>query len=154
VDQKNKRHSFVPLKAELREIARRWKADREAAGQSTAPAALVLDGIPEDPSPHHRAMLARARVPYHNELGAVGDFHSLRHTSLTHMGDKGVPLHVLQDFARHSDPKITRRYVRENEGQVRAALEHLGVPAIAAPDANDCAQGHATNPATVAGAKV
>ncbi len=38
--------------------------------------------------------------------------HSLRHTSITGALDAGAPLHEVQDFARHADPRMTQRYNR------------------------------------------
>ena len=37
--------------------------------------------------------------------------HSLRHTAVTHTAQAGATILQLQDFARHSDPKVTVRYV-------------------------------------------
>ncbi len=36
--------------------------------------------------------------------------HVLRHTAITLALANGVPLHIVQDFARHEDPRTTRRY--------------------------------------------
>lgn len=36
--------------------------------------------------------------------------HLLRHTAVTHALAAGVALHQVQDFARHADPRTTRRY--------------------------------------------
>jgi integrase len=36
--------------------------------------------------------------------------HILRHTAITLALANGVPLHIVQDFARHEDPRTTRRY--------------------------------------------
>ena len=38
--------------------------------------------------------------------------HSLRHSAITMALDAGVGLRDVQDFARHEDPKTTRRYDR------------------------------------------
>jgi integrase/recombinase XerD len=38
--------------------------------------------------------------------------HALRHAAITHALDAGVPLHEVQDFAGHRDPRSTRRYDR------------------------------------------
>ena len=37
--------------------------------------------------------------------------HGLRHTALTWMADSGVPLHVIQRVAGHTDPAVTARYL-------------------------------------------
>jgi len=36
--------------------------------------------------------------------------HSFRHTAITLALDAGQPLHLVQDMARHADPRTTRRY--------------------------------------------
>jgi integrase/recombinase XerD len=36
--------------------------------------------------------------------------HSLRHSGITHLLEKNVPLHKVQELARHSDPKTTMAY--------------------------------------------
>ena len=38
--------------------------------------------------------------------------HALRHAAITLALDAGVPLHEVQDFAGHRDPRSTRRYDR------------------------------------------
>ncbi len=38
--------------------------------------------------------------------------HSLRHSAITIALDAGLGLRDVQDFARHEDPKTTRRYDR------------------------------------------
>jgi len=50
-------------------------------------------------------MLAR-RAGIHRHLHA----HLFRHTAVTIALDNGVPLHQVQDLARHADPRTTRRY--------------------------------------------
>lgn len=46
-----------------------------------------------------------------DQAGRVG-LHSLRHTFVTSALEAGVPLHIVQDAARHADPRTTRRYDR------------------------------------------
>jgi integrase/recombinase XerD len=53
------------------------------------------------------AALAReAAIPVHLTP------HGLRHSAVTIGLDAGVSLRNMQDFARHADPKTTRRYDR------------------------------------------
>jgi integrase/recombinase XerD len=52
--------------------------------------------------------------------------HSLRHSAVTIALDAGVPLHRVQDMARHADPRTTRRY-----DQARGALDGHAAYAIA-----------------------
>lgn len=51
--------------------------------------------------------------------------HSLRHTAITAALDAGVPLRDVQDFARHADPRTTRRYDRNAHGLDRHATYQL-----------------------------
>lgn len=53
--------------------------------------------------------------------------HSLRHTAITAALDAGVSLRDVQDFARHADPKTTRRYDRN-----RHSLDRNATYAVAA----------------------
>jgi integrase/recombinase XerD len=47
-----------------------------------------------------------ANVPQASQLSA----HSMRATAITGLLNAGVTLHDVQDFARHRDPRTTRRY--------------------------------------------
>lgn len=51
--------------------------------------------------------------------------HSLRHTAITSALNAGVPLRDVQDFARHADPRTTRRYDRDANGLDRHATYQL-----------------------------
>ncbi|MEI6241187.1 MAG: tyrosine-type recombinase/integrase, partial [Planctomycetia bacterium] len=51
--------------------------------------------------------------------------HSLRHTAITAALDAGVPLRDVQDFARHADPRTTRRYDRNAANLDRHATYKL-----------------------------
>lgn len=52
--------------------------------------------------------------------------HSLRHSAVTIALDADVPLHIVQDMARHADPRTTRRY-----DQGRGQLDNHASYAIA-----------------------
>ena len=54
------------------------------------------------------ALAARAGVPGATRVTP----HALRHAAITLALDAGVPLHEVQDFAGHRDPRSTRRYDR------------------------------------------
>jgi site-specific recombinase XerD len=47
--------------------------------------------------------------------------HGLRHSAITIGLDAGVSLRHMQDFARHADPKTTRRYDRSRHALNRHA---------------------------------
>lgn len=59
--------------------------------------------------------------------------HDLRHAMVTHALAAGVPLHAVQDAARHADPRTTRRYDRaakQLDGHATYALSaYLGAAA-------------------------
>jgi integrase/recombinase XerD len=59
--------------------------------------------------------------------------HSLRHTAITVALDAGVPLRDVQDFARHADPRTTRRYDRARHSLDRNAT--YAVAGFLAPSA-------------------
>lgn len=51
--------------------------------------------------------------------------HSLRHSAITAALDAGVPLRDVQDFARHADPRTTRRYDRGRHSLDRHATYRI-----------------------------
>jgi site-specific recombinase XerD len=53
--------------------------------------------------------------------------HSLRHSAITFALDAGIPLRDVQDYARHRDPRTTRRYDHS-----RASLDRHAAYAVAA----------------------
>lgn len=52
--------------------------------------------------------------------------HGIRHSVITLLLDKNYPLHVVQDFAGHADPRTTRRYDRARESLDRSPAYDLG----------------------------
>jgi integrase/recombinase XerD len=63
--------------------------------------------------------------------------HLLRHASITAALEAGAPLHVVQDMARHADPRTTQRYNRRRhsidghathllDGYLAANIAHVG----------------------------
>jgi integrase len=58
-----------------------------------------------------------ASVPQAEKLSA----HSLRATAITELLNAGVTLRDVQDFARHPDPRTTRRYDKQ-----RGSLDRAG----------------------------
>ncbi|WP_051466716.1 tyrosine-type recombinase/integrase [Actinomadura oligospora] len=57
--------------------------------------------------------------------------HSFRHSAITIALGEGRPLHVVQDFAGHADPRTTRRYDRDRDALDRSPAYHLA--ALVAP---------------------
>lgn len=58
--------------------------------------------------------------------------HSFRHSAITIALSDGRPLHVVQDFAGHADPRTTRRYDRARESLDRSPA--YGLAASVAPE--------------------
>ncbi len=70
--------------------------------------------------------LKAAEIPFLDNMGRRADFHSLRHTSNTHLAEAGVGERVRQEFMRHSDPKLTNcRYVDTSQLAVVSVLNEL-----------------------------
>jgi site-specific recombinase XerD len=63
-----------------------------------------------------------AGIPQAAELSP----HSIRHTVLTILHDRGYPTHVIQDLAGHADSRTTRRYDLARESLDRSPANDLG----------------------------
>ena len=71
-----------------------------------------------------RRTLDRAGIDRINSAGHVIDVHALRHTALSRMARRGVPLIVAQRIAGHSSPEITsRHYVHVDLEDLRVGVE-------------------------------
>ncbi|MFE3195011.1 tyrosine recombinase XerC [Nocardia sp. NPDC059240] len=53
--------------------------------------------------------------------------HTLRHTGLTWFADAGVLLHLLQEIAGHSDPRVTKLYLHPNTTALQKAGDLLSL---------------------------
>ena len=88
--------------------------DQRASGAGRAldgPLFLTRTGARWRPGNAARALTTLARrtgIPGADRVTP----HSLRHAAITLALDAGVPLHEVQDFAGHRDPRSTRRYDR------------------------------------------
>lgn len=60
------------------------------------------------------------------------DFHALRHTYLTHLGQAGVELRTLQELAGHSSPVLTARYSHRERTDLAQAVRKLNTPGMVA----------------------
>jgi integrase len=56
-------------------------------------------------------------------------FHDLRHTFVTQMGERGVPLPVVQAMVGHLSARMVRYYTHISNRAARAAVELLDNPA-------------------------
>jgi integrase len=59
------------------------------------------------------------------KLAQTGCLHVLRHSHLTHLADAGASLLEIASQARHSDLRVTQRYLHRSAGSARAAVDLL-----------------------------
>lgn len=69
-----------------------------------------------------RRVAQAAGIPQAGQLSP----HSIRHSVATILLDKGYPLHVVQDFLGHADPRTTRGYDLGRESLKRSPAYDLG----------------------------
>ena len=80
--------------------------------------------VPEKTAKLLRVDLAAAGIPYADPAGRVVDFHSLRHSYITHLILAGVNPKIVQALARHSTITLTLdRYTHVENSDLRKALE-------------------------------
>ncbi len=105
---------------------------RYLAGRKKGPV-FVTHGRPNvvpaelDRSPDGRARLSyqRAWAIFHATSGGRWTLHQLRHSALTHLGEKGVASPLLMAKSRHRDPRTLARYVQPGvEAVARLTAEH------------------------------
>jgi integrase len=131
VDQKNKRHSMIPLAPEVHG----WLLSI-SDGQTVRPNDYVISTaassaaqvVPESVGKHlkltARCAGLRVIVSRAGLCDLTLDVHSLRHARLTHLGHTaGVTLEMLHRFARHATIDQTLVYLREDR---TAQAEMLG----------------------------
>jgi integrase len=117
-DEKNRRGSEIPLRADLAGDLRRWLDDRLGQMQRDAlacggsiparlPHDLKLFDVPTGLTRILDRDLSAAGVPKRDERDRVIDVHAFRHTFGTHLCAAGVPLRIAQAAMRHSKPELT-----------------------------------------------
>lgn len=77
-----------------------------------------------------RRIAKAAGVPHADKLSP----HSIRHSVATILLNKGVPLHIVQDFLGHADPRTTRRYDLGRESLDRSPAYDLAAALSAGID--------------------
>ena len=98
--------------------------DEVLAGRTTGP--LLLDGEGVRLDRHDAGRIVR-RLAKRAGITKTISPHSLRHSAITSALDAGVSLRDVQDFARHADPRTTRRYDRGRDNLDRNAAHVLAV---------------------------
>ena len=75
-----------------------------------------------------KADLDRIGIAYEDAEGRVFDFHALRGQFITDLGRSGAPQVVVQRLARHTDFKVTSRYLHIGLADEAAAVNRLPWP--------------------------
>ena len=115
---KNKKDERVFLVPELSEELESFKPE------DPLPSDLVLvEGIPR--MREIRKDLEKAGITYCDDKGRYADFHSLRHTCATFIMKNGMPVIYAKKHMRHSDLKLTNRYMDDSQLAVSEELKRL-----------------------------
>ncbi len=108
----------------LMEHRERQAQERAAAGIDWKENGLVFPsriGTPYEPD-----NLRRSWEPVRRKFGLTHRFHDLRHTCITLLLDLGVPPHIVQQIAGHSDHGVTMKvYAHASLEEKRRALDKL-----------------------------
>ena len=67
-------------------------------------------------------------------------FHDLRHSFITDMVERGVPLGTIQAFVGHMSNRMVRHYTHVSSGAARKAVELLDSDPILTPTAQNLEQ--------------
>lgn len=103
----------------------------EAEDRTTGPVFVGEDG---ERLSRHGVTRALARLSRRAGLSRSVRPHTLRATAITLALDSGASLRDVQDLARHSDPRTTRRYDR-NRGALDRHAAYVLAAALAEPEA-------------------
>lgn len=72
-------------------------------------------------------------LAYIDADGRYGDFHALRHSYITMVGESGISPREHQDLARHSTYTLTAKYSHSRSYNLDAAVQSLPIPTGTAP---------------------
>lgn len=99
-----------------------WLAER---GEEPGWLFVTAGGRPLDQPAVFRTVRRVARKAGIPQAGYLSP-HSIRHTVLTILHDRGYPTHIIQDLAGHADSRTTRRYDLGRESLDRSPANELG----------------------------
>jgi len=86
-----------------------------------------------DPT-QHQAYWDTAWASLTEEAGLTGfRFHDLRHTFISHMVEKGIPLGLIQGMVGHISSRMLLHYAHISSGAARKAVESLDSEAVLTP---------------------
>jgi len=115
----------VSLNAPTIAALERWLAERaRIAGVAADAGHLLISPTTSRPLTRQAIYGLIARLARAADVGELSP-HGLRATMVTLALDSGMPLRDVQDFARHADPRTTRRYDRDRHSLNRHAALRL-----------------------------
>jgi integrase len=117
---KHRRTDVQPLRADVAAVVRSWLESKEPA--------LPVFKTPDKAAVMIRRDLEAAGIKQNTDAGNA-DFHSLRHTFISLLASSGADIGSVRELARHSDLKMTQRYVHAAHANKLRALDSL--PALA-----------------------
>jgi integrase/recombinase XerC len=158
---KHRREDFLPLHPDLAARLRQWLSERERRQDdqrvilslnraADAKRERLFPGTwPGKAAEMLRIDLDAAEIAYFTDAG-FADFHSLRHTFISHLVTGGVHPKVAQQLARHSTITLTMdRYAHLGLIDMTSGLSAL--PSIGSSDANECRATGTTDDAAAVG---
>lgn len=119
INSKHRKRDEQPLRPNVAVRFREYLDGRQ-------PAEPVWKDFPDKPVLMLEFDLAAAVPPIPYEAGdEFGDFHSLRHTFGTELGRASRNIKTVQKLMRHSDPRLTTRYLHCTSTDEREALQAM-----------------------------
>jgi site-specific recombinase XerD len=114
-------NSFIPL---MPSAVRDLRAYLESLPIKLGPEDFVFFGkVPSIPMSAATARNHMYRLKTKAGILEGGAWHRIRHTRLTHLRDKDVPMSEIQAMGRHKDPKTTERYARATPEHLRKKVQ-------------------------------
>jgi len=117
---KNRKGASLPVHPALRQALMEWRQV-----SPPGPGAFVVS-LPHKPVVYLKKVLKKAGIPYKDSSDRYIDWHSLRHTFLTHLDRTGAGVKTLQSLGRHSDPQLTfGTYIHGSKEREKQAISML-----------------------------
>jgi len=131
---KNHKDASQPLPKNTAAMFAKWKAERGAKDGDKVFPNLTSNDRPADMI---RADLLAAGLPIKDYADRPILFHSLRNSYISFLAESNAPLKLIQELARHSDPRLTfSTYARTTLASEQAAADTLPTIKLMAPEKN------------------
>jgi integrase len=120
---KTKRKRTVPLSAKAIQLLRRHRETMRAQGHPVAGDAFVF--VTTTGAPQHRRNVLRAWTTALEKIGVDADLHALRHTFVSRLAERNVPVVAAQELVGHANPAITQAVYTRLRGAEAERIEAL-----------------------------